>query len=507
MKQFSPFRPVSAYILVLIAFALSIFNQSCRDDTDNKAAPQQSAANKNAATENKMLSYNEFLQQVKNLKDKALYNHFRLNAEAGSRTSELPLFPIRTLPSTTDSVRKITVNQHTTYTIPVYRREHTGEVFRNIIIDSSDAGVKAYLAWYFPDKNWIKEYRSNRKRSFYGRVFLSDYDDIPSDARSGGRVNLLPVCTSVMVLSETIEHLCCHNMQHASCACAAGSQYHIEYLYNTVTTCIDTYIPPFGGGTGGSGGGGTVPNPGGGYDPCDNGNLRTMTTPCKPAPPAPTPPVAANANVAPLISLAAGKGVTFTPTEVAVLNSQGAIMITKMKNLLSAYGDMVKKDFESLITTLTGSALTPSEKQALNALADNYDPYKFLMRLMYASNAYAAETATLANYNLCGATCGNCKGNAFKHALFLIYNAETFTQNSAVALAFAHEEGQGGKDTEMDYKNNAAGSAIFTVFGNTGTPSEWISRVKTAVNQGTHGFVFVKNSTLVSTSNVDPNCP
>ncbi|MCE6988993.1 DUF6973 domain-containing protein [Dyadobacter sp. CY323] len=508
MKRTSPFRRITSCISFLFVFVFAFSTQSCRDDFESKNPPQQTPANKAAGTENKMISYDQFLKQIKGFEDKEVYNHFKSNAETSLRTSEESPLDFRVKPSTTDSVRRISVNNHTTYTIPVHRRSHTGEVFRNIIIDSTDAGAKTYIAWYFPDKNWIKEYKRDRRRSFYGRVIMKDYD-LPSDGRSGGRVNLVPVCTSVMVLSEVVEHLCCHNAQHVSCNCANNSKYYFEYLYSTVTTCIDVYIPPFGGTPGGDsgGGGGTIPNPGGGYDPCNGGGLRTSTNPCNPNPPNPGPVVVANANVLPLINVAASKGISFTSTEIAVLNSQSPTMITKIKDLISAFGSSAKTDFENLIKTLTGSALTNSEREALDALADNIEGYKVLMRLMYAANAYAAQAYTGLKYNFSVIVCDNCKANAFKHALFLIFNAETFTKNSAVTLAGAHESGHAGINTKMDEKNNAAGSSIFTQFAGIGTASQWADRVKAATDLGQHGLVFVKNEILVSTKEIDPLCP
>jgi hypothetical protein len=214
-----------------------------------------------------------------------------------------------------------------------------------------------------------------------------------------------------------------------------------------------------------------------------------------------------NAAAAPLVSLAKANGIIFTSAEIAVLNAMKPTMITRIKDLISYAKNSVKNDYDNLINTLTGSLLTSKEKQALDALGDNNENYIFVMRLMYAANAYAAQTYTALKYNSFGATCANCKANAFKHALFLIFNAETFTKSYAETLAGAHEQGQGGIDTNMDIKNNAAGSSIFSKFNGTGKPIEWVDRVKAAADQGQYGLVFVKNSALVSTTNVDATCP
>lgn len=513
MQKLSLFRRIASCISFLLVFVFAFSNQSCRDDLDTKSSPEKSPAEKFLATEDRMLSYDQFLEQVKGFEDKEMYDHFRSSAEKSLRSSEKIVIPFPILPSTTDSVRKLTINNHTTYTIPVYRRSHTGTVFRNIIVDSTDAGVKAYLAWYFPDKKWIQEYKKDRKRSFYGTVIMNNYDGLPSNGRPEGRANLVPVCASVMVLSSIVEHLCCHNSQHTSCGCPTGTKYYFEYQYNTVTTCIDSYIDAFGGyggsggGTGGGSGGGTVPNPGGGYDPCVQPKTGTGKTPCTPNTPDPGPVVVPNAAAAPLVSLAKAKGIIFTSTEIAVLNELDQPMLARITDLFSSFADKVTKNYGELMLILTGEAFNAKENEALDALADNVESFKRIMRFMYAANAYAAQKFTSTKYNAFGSTCNNCKGNAFKHALFIILNAETFSKESALTLAAGHENGQLDMDTQMDNKNNAAGVSIFDKFNGSGTAFQWADRVKEATNLGQYGLVFIKNSVLVSTSNVDPTCP
>ncbi|WP_138479690.1 DUF6973 domain-containing protein [Dyadobacter bucti] len=175
--------------------------------------------------------------------------------------------------------------------------------------------------------------------------------------------------------------------------------------------------------------------------------------------------------------------------------------------MITKFGAAVQVDWDNLVKTIRGKNLTPPEKEQLNTLAGGTDANKFIIRLVYAANAYAAQLSTAAKFNVSGSTCENCKANAFKHALFLIFNAEPFTLEIASVLAAAHEVGTSGKNTEMDKKNNAAGKLIYEQFSGIGTPFQWIDRVKAATNQGQYGMVFIKDGNEVSTTVVDPTCP
>lgn len=319
MKKYSDFRRSASFILSVFVFAF--INQSCLENLNGKNSHEKNVADM-VGTEDKMLSYNEFLEQVKAFKDKEMYSHFQSSAEEALRSTEKIIFPFPLLPSTTDSVRKIKVNNHTTFTIPVYRRSHTGPVFRNIIIDSTKAGIRAYLAWYFPDERWTQEYKKDHKRSFYGTVYLNNYNDLPSIARPAEHIDLSSVYSSVMVLSSIKKHLCCHDAKHASCGCPVGKKYYFDFLYNTVTVSANNYIPPSSGlpDNNADSGGGTVPDPGVGYDPYEKTKTGTEKTPCAPNTLRPEPSVVPNAAVKELIKTVKANGVNFTPTEIGILN-------------------------------------------------------------------------------------------------------------------------------------------------------------------------------------------
>ncbi|MCF2503973.1 hypothetical protein L0663_11330 [Dyadobacter sp. CY107] len=61
MKKFSPFRRIASCISILLIFVLAFSNQSCQDDFDGKDSPEKSATEKVMATEDKMLSYDQFV--------------------------------------------------------------------------------------------------------------------------------------------------------------------------------------------------------------------------------------------------------------------------------------------------------------------------------------------------------------------------------------------------------------------------------------------------------------
>ncbi len=506
-------RP-GAISIFLLFLCLSFSINSCRDDIVNDNPPGKPSSGKATGARMEAVTYDQFLKQIKGY-DKELLTSLRAAASTGQRTSGDDFksrFELKV--STRDSVRRIVMNTHVTYTLAVTPLSRSTTLFQNLVIDSTETGVNSYILTYFPTKSWVQDYRKNKKTSFRGRVIMTDHYP-GKDSLRGGRVNQ-QICASVMVLTEIIEHLCCHNQQgHGACGCAPGQGYYLEYSYDQVTTCTSIEVPTFSGGwTGGGtgGGGGTAPNPGNGYEPCTGPQDRTMVAPpCEtndpPVPNENDPYYTPNSNVSSLITLAATKGVSFTAAQVPALNALSPEMITRIKNLITKFGAAVQVDWDNLVNTINGEYLTDDELAILNTLAAGTGANKFIIRLVYAANAYAAQLSTAAKFNAYGSTCENCKANAFKHALFLIFNAEPFTLEIASILAAAHESESSGQNTEMDKKNNMAGMLIYEQFSRIGTPLQWVDRVKTATSQGQYGMVFIKNGNQVSTSVVDPTCP
>ena len=505
-------RP-GAISIFLLFLCLSFSINSCRDDIVNDNPPGKPSSGKATGAKMETVTYDQFLRQIKGY-DKELLTSLRAAASTSQRTSGDDFksrFELKV--STSDSVRRIVMNKHVTYTLAVKPLSRSSTLFQNLVIDSTETGVNSYILTYFPTKSWVQDYRKNKKTSFRGRVIMTDHYP-KKDSLRGGRVNQ-QICASVMVLSEIIEHLCCHNQQgHGACGCVPGQGYYLEYSYDQVTTCTSIEIPTFSGGWtgGGAGGGGTTPSPGNGYEPCTGPQDRTMVAPpCETN--EPTGPIendpyyTPNSNVSSLISLAATKGVSFTAAQVPALNALSPEMITRIKNLITKFGAAVQVDWDNLIKTIRGKNLTDDELAILNTLAAGTGANIFIIRLVYAANAYAAQLSTAAKFNFCGSTCMSCKANAFKHALFLIFNAEAFTIEIATILAATHEATSSGKETDMDVKNNAAGKLIFDQFGGIGTASQWVDRVKAATDQGKYGMVFLKNDNPVGTTTVDTSCP
>ncbi len=92
------------------------------------------------------------------------------------------------------------------------------------------------------------------------------------------------------------------------------------------------------------------------------------------------------------------------------------------------------------INLFTGHVFNPEEARILRRNGETY--YK-IYGLAYAANAYFAFRATENSFNYCAAKFPFCKGNAFKHALFRVYDAETFGFDIAKDLGNAHESNQG----------------------------------------------------------------
>lgn len=151
----------------------------------------------------------------------------------------------------------------------------------------------------------------------------------------------------------------------------------------------------------------------------------------------------------------------------------------------------------------------PEEKQQLLAYSQNNMAKYRLNVLRYGANAFMAETLTHAYFaNPYAASCGYCKGNAYKHALFRIFDAISFGREMAGSLGNAHEarEDQSSAETIMDKKNNAEGLRIFDNFKqNPGNRFFWGSKVGEALSNGS--LVFLIDGIEYRSNVNDPSLP
>ncbi len=128
--------------------------------------------------------------------------------------------------------------------------------------------------------------------------------------------------------------------------------------------------------------------------------------------------------------------------------------------------------------------------------------------LRYGANAYSATSATQAYFQSNHAKdCSVCKGNAFKHALFRIFDAVSFGREISRQLGEAHEARENlDPATIMDKKNNAVGLQIYDSHKNGGAGIfYWGSKVGDAMKNG--DLVFLLNNRETSSNVDDPSIP
>lgn len=281
-----------------------------------------------------------------------------------------------------------------------------------------------------------------------------------------------------------------------------------EYV-GTVLTCVpdfDNDLPP----TGGPGGGGpptkgpSMGSPGAspttGFSPYINGYFTITSGQTKLQ-------IILNSvvsgKVLPLIFEAGmHHGIHFSHEELDYLETFPQQDIDAIISWLRAKKSIALEAVENEITGLK-KRFNKSEKDVLREYSGGNDVKYRLNVLRYGANAYAATTATYAYFNDAHAKdCGACKGNAFKHALFRIFDAVSFGREISRRLGEAHEsEEEVSPATIMDKKNNAAGLQIYDTHKNGGAGTfYWGSKVGEAMKGG--GLVYLINN-WETPSNVD----
>ena len=176
--------------------------------------------------------------------------------------------------------------------------------------------------------------------------------------------------------------------------------------------------------------------------------------------------------------------------------------LDRIKKLVRAF-KAVRNAPNDIYRDITNSNLKPEEQVIINNLGNNNSLLSGMHKLAYIANAYSAQLDTQIKYlSLFAGNCAFCKGNSFKHALFLITNAGTWGLQTAQHLAAAHEINEPeNKETQMDRANNAAAAAFYTTNNETQSATLLFNGMSMAAN----GFVFVKNDVLVSSIEHDPS--
>lgn len=125
---------------------------------------------------------------------------------------------------------------------------------------------------------------------------------------------------------------------------------------------------------------------------------------------------------------------------------------------------------------------------------------------LYAWNAFEATNYTVITMNSIGrlgsigGTCAFCRGNAIKHASFIIRNLHTFGRWLGKSLADAHEVGtpiERQMERTMDLHNNNIGLILFDAYG----PAEANFMLKDVMTSGmpynnSEGLKFIKDGLI-----------
>lgn len=144
---------------------------------------------------------------------------------------------------------------------------------------------------------------------------------------------------------------------------------------------------------------------------------------------------------------------------------------------LRQWGNLSVSELEDLTVGLFEERINAQERQILENVWGA--PFYRIALWLYILDGSDAEQYTAFNFSAnqingqTASTCAWCIGNAFKHAIFRVLNAATFTRQISINLGVAHELNAPianiVKDTEMDTYNNAQGIAVFD-----GRLSEWL---------------------------------
>lgn len=202
----------------------------------------------------------------------------------------------------TDSVIRLVVDDTISYILALKPQTPRAVQFQNITIQITKDKTIAFLSTYYPDKEWVEDWRKDRHMGFKGtitfnkinleeRVTSSIKQDVVgrgtdlksriiasignADMKVSGMISLAPGECEIYDVYTVVPYPCSTGDWPGHCAWESDGGLTMEMLdylpgyrvdKNTVVNCAMPQLP--GGGSGG-GGGNTSPNPGGSYDPCN----------------------------------------------------------------------------------------------------------------------------------------------------------------------------------------------------------------------------------------------
>lgn len=135
-----------------------------------------------------------------------------------------------------------------------------------------------------------------------------------------------------------------------------------------------------------------------------------------------------------------------------------------------------------------------------NLLRDNGPFSSYRINLMlHVVNAWRAGNiantvmSSLGLNGSFGKNCGECRGNAIKHATWILFNCNTFGKWLAESLGSAHEVGEpNGSRRNMDLHNNSIGVLLFDNFGVFGALPKLGDILNNGMpNNSSNGFKFL----------------
>lgn len=206
-----------------------------------------------------------------------------------------------------DSVKKLTLGDTTSYVIATKPQTPRATTFQNLTIQVIKTKTIAFLSTYYPEKEWIDNWRQNRKTKFKGtitfnKIYLDDTESNSSALKTsslekkegvlkdkmlasingktglGNVISLMPGECEIYDVVTVVQQQCkfghwnrgeCDYLTiHPNWEPTADDWPPSTTInISTVVNCAMPNFPSDGGGGGGAGS--TTPNPPGTYNPCD----------------------------------------------------------------------------------------------------------------------------------------------------------------------------------------------------------------------------------------------
>jgi hypothetical protein len=199
---------------------------------------------------------------------------------------------------TTDSVKKISNANYTSFVFTLKLKSPRAVVFRNLTISTSKNGdVRAFVTTYKPDSEWIDAFRSGKRIPFSGTFKNSklkgDWKKLNMKG-SGNAIKELSLDCVDLISYSYYPYKCAsaqHNPGQSGCQLMGDERAGYVVLTTTQTNCtwVNTPTQP---GSGGSTNPPTTPVPPPPYNPCDELSVSSLPedgTPPDPNDPTPLP--------------------------------------------------------------------------------------------------------------------------------------------------------------------------------------------------------------------------